>query len=59
MEYQTPELLRSPLRVVRHSMVGGWGRDRVGGRFYTPLYQNGIKEVRIKSTETTKGTTMF
>ena len=34
-------------------MVSGGGRDRVGGRYYTPLYQNGIKEVRIKSMETT------
>ena len=33
---------------------GGGGRDRVGGRYYFPLYQDGIKEVRIKSMETTE-----
>ena len=35
------------------SLVGVGGGDRVGDRYYTPLYQNGIKEVRIESMETT------
>ena len=32
---------------------GGGGRDRVGGRKYTPLYGNGIKKTQNKSVETT------
>ena len=32
----------------------GGGRDRVGGRQYTPLYKNGIKKTQNKSMETTQ-----
>ena len=32
----------------------GWGRDRVGGHKYTPLYENGTKKTQNKLMETTE-----
>ena len=38
---------------VRNSVGWGGGKDRVGGRQYTPLYKKGIKKTQNKSMETT------